>query len=84
MTTKAQMITLLKEENPTLRVGNEENGYTELSSAEYDAVISEWADARLLKEQIKAEEQAKAAQKQALLDRLGITQEEAQLLLGGN
>lgn len=31
-----------------------------------------------------AEEQAKAAQKQALLDRLGITQEEAQLLLGGN
>jgi hypothetical protein len=31
-----------------------------------------------------AEEQAKAAQKQALLDRLGITQEEAQLLLGNN
>lgn len=30
------------------------------------------------------ESQAKAAQKQALLDRLGITQEEAQLLLGGN
>lgn len=29
-------------------------------------------------------EAAKAAQKQALLDRLGITQEEAQLLLGGN
>lgn len=31
-----------------------------------------------------AEEQAKTAQKQLLLDRLGITQEEAQLLLGGN
>ena len=31
-----------------------------------------------------AEEQAKAAQKQTLLDRLGITAEEAQLLLGGN
>jgi hypothetical protein len=30
------------------------------------------------------EEQAKAEQKQLLLDRLGITQEEAQLLLGGN
>jgi hypothetical protein len=27
---------------------------------------------------------AKAAQRQAVLDRLGITQEEAQLLLGGN
>ena len=28
--------------------------------------------------------EAKAAQRQALLNRLGITQEEAQLLLGGN
>lgn len=32
----------------------------------------------------KAEADAKAAQRQALLERLGITQEEAQLLLGGN
>ena len=31
-----------------------------------------------------AAEAAKAAQRQLLLDRLGITQEEAQLLLGGN
>ena len=30
-----------------------------------------------------AEAEAKAAQRQALLDRLGITQEETQLLLGG-
>jgi hypothetical protein len=32
----------------------------------------------------KAESDAKAAQRQLLLDRLGITKEEAQLLLGGN
>ena len=32
----------------------------------------------------QAEADAKAAQRQLLLDRLGITQEEAQLLLGGN
>ena len=31
-----------------------------------------------------AEAEAKAAQRQALLDRLGITQEETQLLLGGS
>jgi len=31
-----------------------------------------------------AEAEAKAAQRQALLERLGITQEEAQLLLGGS
>lgn len=32
----------------------------------------------------KAEAQAKAAQRQALLDKLGITEDEARLLLGGN
>jgi hypothetical protein len=32
----------------------------------------------------EAEKQAKAAQRQAVLDRLGITSEEAQLILGGS
>ena len=32
----------------------------------------------------KAAEEAKAAQRQALLTRLGITEEEARILLGGN
>ena len=32
----------------------------------------------------KAEAEAKAAQRQALLSRLGITEEEARILLGGN
>jgi hypothetical protein len=32
----------------------------------------------------KAEAEAKAAERQALLDRLGITADEAKLLLGGN
>jgi hypothetical protein len=32
----------------------------------------------------KAEAEAKETQRQAILDRLGITAEEAQLLLGGN
>jgi hypothetical protein len=32
----------------------------------------------------KAEADAKAAQRQALLNRLGITEEEARILLGGN
>ena len=32
----------------------------------------------------RAEEKAKAAQRQALLTRLGITEEEARILLGGN
>ncbi len=82
MTTKKEMIEIIKAENPTLRVGNEENGYTELTGADYDAVIAEWADARLLKEAQLAEAEAKAAEKQAVLDRLGITADEAKLLLG--
>ena len=32
----------------------------------------------------KAEAEARAAQRQALLNRLGITEEEARILLGGN
>jgi hypothetical protein len=33
---------------------------------------------------VQAEAEAKAAERQAILDRLGLTAEEAQLLLGGN
>lgn len=34
--------------------------------------------------ELKAEKQAKANARQAILDRLGLTEEEARLLLGGN
>jgi len=82
MTNKKEMIEIIKAENPTLRVGDEENGYTELSDTEYNAVVVEWADARLDKQTKQAQADAKAAEKQALLDRLGITADEAKLLLG--
>jgi hypothetical protein len=49
-----------------------------------DAEFAQWQIDQAEQAARAAEEQAKAAQKQALLDRLGITQEEAQLLLGGN
>ena len=82
MTTKKEMLEIIKAENPNgLRVGNEEEGYTQLSQAETDAILDSWANARLAKEAALAEAEAKAAQKAALLDRLGITEEEAKLLL---
>jgi hypothetical protein len=81
MTTKQEMINLLKTEFPTLQVGDEDNGYTELSAAEYEAQIAEWADARLAKEAIALEVQSKETAKTALLERLGITEDEAKLLL---
>jgi hypothetical protein len=84
MTTKTEMIALLKAENPTLRIGNDNDGYTELSAADYDATIDEWADARLAKETKLSQIAADALAKKALLEKLGITQEEAALLLGAN
>ena len=78
MTTKADKIATLKAEYPTLRVGSEEAGYTELSAEDYEARIAEWADTELAAEA----ELAKAeADKAALLAKLGITADEAKLLL---
>lgn len=81
MTTKAEMIEIIKAENPILKVGTEESGYTELTGADYDAQIEEWADNRLAQEAKKAEVQLKATAKAELLNRLGITADEAELLL---
>jgi len=81
MTTKSEIIKTLKKENPTLQIGDEDAGYTQLSADEYETIIDNWADVRLAKEQTKAEAKAKATAKAALLSRLGITAEEAQLLL---
>ena len=81
MTTKNEMIEIIKAENPTIQVGDDERGYSQLSANDYEATISEWADARLAKEK-KAEAKAQAAtDKAALLAKLGITADEAKLLL---
>lgn len=81
MTTKQEMIDSLKLEYPTLQYGDDEQGYTQLSDEEYEAVINDWADARLAKELKKAQVEAQAIAKTELLERLGITTDEAKLLL---
>jgi hypothetical protein len=81
MTTKAEMIKQLKSEYPTLKSGDDERGYKDLSAADYEATISQWADS-LVADNAKAEAEAKAAaDKAALLVKLGITADEAKLLL---
>ncbi len=78
MTTKSEIIAQLKTQYPTLKVGDDEQGYTDLTSAEYEAQIAEWAE----NEYKSVTEQAKAeADKAALLAKLGITADEAKLLL---
>lgn len=79
MTTLNEMIEIIKAENPNgLRIGDDDSGYTDLSAAETEAQIAEWAANRLAKETRIAEA---AATKQALLDKLGVTADEAKLLL---
>ena len=79
MTTKADKIATFKAQYPTLKVGSEETGYTELSAEEYEAKIAEWADTEIA---VETAELAAIEAKQALLSKLGITEDEAKLLLG--
>ena len=80
MTTKNEIIEILKNQFPTLKVGSNDTGYTELSADEYDATITEWANAKLAREAKAAEAEAKAEAKAALLEKLGMTEDEAKLL----
>jgi hypothetical protein len=82
MTTLNEMIKIIKKENPNgLRIGSDDQGYTDLTPTQYEEQILEWANNRLAK-QAKAELLAKTAlAKEALLAKLGITAEEAVLLL---
>jgi hypothetical protein len=80
MTTKAELIAQCKAENPTMTatINGEQ---VELNAEEYEKACNDWADMRLV--QIEYEEtMAKAeADKAALLAKLGITADEAKLLL---
>ncbi len=82
MTTKTELITQLKAEYPTLKVGSEEEGYAELSAKDYADQIEQWADALLEQQNYEAALKTAADAKAALLAKLGITADEAKLLLG--
>jgi hypothetical protein len=70
MTTKEELIAQFKAENPTLKTGSEEDGYTNLSAEEYEATIDGWADARLEKAAKLAEAEAVAQAKLDAIDKL--------------
>jgi hypothetical protein len=87
MTTKAEAITALKLEYPTLKSGSDEIGYTDLSLNDYKATIEKWADNQLAEEAqaaaqeaaaIKAEADKVAAQ--AKLAALGLTADDLKAL----
>jgi hypothetical protein len=78
--TKTQIIAKLKTDYPTL-TKSFDGIDSEMSIEEYDAQIQTWADIEM--DRIANEEAMalKSAEKEALLIRLGITAEEAALLL---
>ena len=80
MTTKAELIAQLKAENPKM-VANINGEDIELTPQEYDKAASDWADMRLVQIAAEAKEAKAKSDKEALLAKLGISAEEAKLLL---
>ena len=80
MKTREQFIAELKLAYPSIQIGGGDF-YETLSATDYEAKIGEWADNQLVKQaEAEAAEQAKT-DKAALLAKLGITADEAKLLL---
>ena len=68
---------------PMIKIHNVETG--EVVEREMNAEeLAQLAADKVTGDAIKASEAAKAHERAALLERLGITEEEARLLLGGN
>lgn len=79
--TKKEIIAQLKKEFPKL-TGQSNDEIFDLSPAEYEETIERWADNRIKAAAEESEIQAKEAAKAELLTKLGITADEAALLLG--
>jgi hypothetical protein len=80
MKTRQELINECKLNNPKIiQIINDQE--IELNDEDYKKACSDWADMILVQLQAQAEAESKAATKQALLDKLGITAEEAALLL---
>ncbi len=80
MTTKQQLINQLKTDNPKM-ISNVNGQEIELSAEEYDKAANAWAEMRLIQIAAEEAEATKIAEKTALLAKLGITADEAKLLL---
>lgn len=80
MKTKAQLIAQCKTENPTM-VQTINDVVVILNDAEYEAACEAWAEMQLEHQKAIFAAEAEEITKTALLERLGITADEAALLL---
>lgn len=74
---------MAKTTRPTIRIHNLETNEV-IDREMNDQEFAEWQANQEIVAARQAEAESKAAQRQALLNRLGITEEEARILLGGN
>lgn len=72
----------LKAQHPTLIKGDDVTGYEELNAEEYEAVILSSANDLWRNHEKEQERLQKIEQKAAILERLGMTPEELDALLG--
>jgi hypothetical protein len=80
MTTKNDLIAQCKAENPKMIsiINGEE---IELTGADYDKACNDWAEMRLAQIELEIADTQAAADKKTLLAKIGITADEAKLLL---
>lgn len=72
--------TQLKNANPTLQRGSDEDGYEQITGDEYEAIIQSWAEAAYAKELKEQEAQAKRAAALAKLEALGLDEDDLKAL----
>jgi hypothetical protein len=82
--TKNEIIESLKAEHPILRIGDEKNGYTNLSQEEYELTIEKWANAQLEIKTKEAKAEAAKEAAEAKLAALGLTTDDLKALGLGN
>jgi hypothetical protein len=81
MTTKNEMIEIIRAENPEgLRTGSDEAGYVDLTPSEYETQIAAWADARLAKQAADKESKDALDAAKAKLAAIGLTVEDLKAL----
>jgi hypothetical protein len=78
--TKEQLVAQLKAEYPTLTYGINDEVF-EMTADQYEETIASWADARIAKEQAKAQAEAQRQAKISAYQKLGLTADEIEALL---
>jgi hypothetical protein len=80
MKTKLDIIAELEVEYPTLKVGNDNEGYTDLSPSEYKATIEAWADNLIAEQKTETEKQEARQAVETKLSALGLTADDLKAL----